>query len=129
MTRVILVGIEPDAVDLSDPALPPDLTAAKIAAGIDATLSDMRGRGWTADFCSIRPDDSAENTIAASLSTRCDCVVIGGGIRIPPSNLQLFERVLNAIHRFAPDAPIAFNTRPENSADAAQRWLDRKPGA
>jgi hypothetical protein len=27
------------------------------------------------------------------------------------------------LHRAAPDAAIAFNTRPEDSADAAARWL------
>jgi len=50
-------------------------------------------------------------------------VVIGGGIRIPPSNLVLFEFVVNTVMRYAPGTAIAFNTSPENSADAAQRWL------
>jgi hypothetical protein len=31
----------------------------------------------------------------------------------------MFEAVINAVHRAAPDAAIAFNTRPEDSADAA----------
>ena len=37
----------------------------------------------------------------------------------------MFEAVwlFNAVHRAAPDAAIAFNTRPEDSADAAARWL------
>lgn len=35
----------------------------------------------------------------------------------------LFEAVINAIHRGAPAAAIAFNTRPDDSADAAARWL------
>jgi hypothetical protein len=50
-------------------------------------------------------------------------VVIGGGIRIPPKSLLLLEAVINAVHRAAPNAFIAFNTRPEDSADAAARWL------
>ena len=52
-----------------------------------------------------------------------DCVVIGAGIRQPPRNLPMLETVINAVHRAAPGATIAFNTHPEDSADAAARWL------
>jgi hypothetical protein len=34
MTRVLLIGIKPEAVDVSDPDLPPGTTTEKIAAGI-----------------------------------------------------------------------------------------------
>ena len=49
--------------------------------------------------------------------------MIGGGIRVPPKSLLLLEALINAVHRAAPSAPIAFNTRPEDTADAAARWL------
>ena len=52
-----------------------------------------------------------------------DCVVIGGGIRLPPKSLVLFETVVNIIHKSAPNAKIAFNTRPEDTADAAARQI------
>ena len=69
MTRVLLIGIKPEAVDVSDPDLPPGTTSEKIAAGITTpTLSDMKARGWEGAFCSILPDESAEATIAASLA-------------------------------------------------------------
>ena len=123
MTRVLLIGIKPEAVDFSDPDLPPGATAEKIAAGINAALSDMKARGWEGAFCSILPDDSAEATIAQSLAEHWDCIVIGGGVRIPSRGLPLFERVLNAVHRDAPGTPIAFNTTPDDTADAAARWL------
>jgi len=42
-------------------------------------------------------------------------------VRLPPRGLELFEVVINAIHRSAPGAAIAFNTRPDDSADAAAR--------
>jgi hypothetical protein len=35
----------------------------------------------------------------------------------------LFEKLVNAIHRAAPQAAIAFNTRPEDSGAAAARWI------
>jgi hypothetical protein len=122
VTRVLLIGIRPDAVDTSDPSLPPGLTEEKIAAGIEATLSDMRGRKWEAEFCSIHPATARED-VEKSLATRWDCIVVGGGIRIPPANLELFEIVMNTVIGVAPGTPIAFNTSPENSADAAQRWI------
>jgi hypothetical protein len=51
------------------------------------------------------------------------CVVIGAGVRLPPQSLAVFEAVVNAVHKAAPAAVIAFNTRHEDSADAAARWL------
>ena len=123
MTRVLLIGIKPEAVDFSDPDLPPGTTPEKIASGIDATLSDMKARGWEAAFCSILTDDTAEATIAASLAEQWGCIVIGGGIRVPSRGLALFERVINAVHRGAPRTPIAFNTSPNDTANAAARWL------
>jgi hypothetical protein len=50
-------------------------------------------------------------------------VVIGAGVRLPPSRLGVFEAVVNAVHRAAPRAVIAFNTRPEDSGAAAARWI------
>jgi hypothetical protein len=49
--------------------------------------------------------------------------VIGAGVRLPPNLLTLFEQVVNAIRRAAPQAAIAFNTRPEDSGAAAARWI------
>ena len=126
MVSVLLIGIKPEAVDFSDPDLPRDATPEKIAVGIEATLSDMKARGWKAAFCSILTDESAEATIAASLAEQWDCIVIGGGIRIPSRGLRLFERVINAVHLGAPTTPIAFNTSPRDSADAAARWVGRR---
>ena len=123
MTRVLLIGIDPVAVDGSDPDLPPGVTSDKIAAGVEATLADMKARGWIGAFCAILPDDSAETTIAAFLIESWDCIVIGGGIRVPPSNLMLFERVVNAVRIGAPSTPIAFNTSPDDTAEAAAKWL------
>jgi hypothetical protein len=124
MTRVLLVGYDPEAVDFSDPALPPGMTVEKIRAGIAVASKQFAERGWEADVCFIRPDETAVPTVEGQLaSTSYDCVVIGAGVRLPPRGLALFEAVINAIHRFAPGAAIAFNTRPDDSADAAARWL------
>jgi hypothetical protein len=50
-------------------------------------------------------------------------VVIGAGVRLPPGRLVLFEALVNAIHRAAPSAAVAFNTRPEDTGAAAARWI------
>jgi|SRR3982751_725547 hypothetical protein len=124
MARVLFVGQIPETVDFSDPAIPPGFDAAKINAGIAIAVAKFAERGWDSDTFMIPPDATAgpllEQKLAAS---HYDCVVIGAGLRMPPKSLDLFERVVNAVHKGAPDARIAFNTRPDDSADAAARWL------
>ena len=123
-TWILFVGLQPETVDFSDPALPPGFNAEKIHAGIAVAMRQIAERGWQADLCLIRPDETAGPTLAHQLSSKLyDCVVIGGGIRIPPKSLLLFETLINAARKAAPNAAIAFNTRPEDTADAAARWL------
>ena len=57
--QVLFVGYDPKTVDFSDPALPPGMTAAKIDAGIEVALKQMKDLGWEADLCLIRPDRTA----------------------------------------------------------------------
>lgn len=122
--RVLFIGQQPETVDFSDPALPPGFDAAKIHAGIAIGMQQMADRGWAADLCLVPPDASAAETVKQRLATTAyDVVVIGGGIRIPPKSLLLFERLVNAVHRGAPGAAIAFNTMPQDTGDAAGRWI------
>ena len=124
MTRVLLLGLDPETVDFSDPALPPGMTVEKVHAGIAVALRQFAERGWESDVGMIRPDESAGPTVERQLASRSyDCVVIGAGVRLPPRGLALFEAVINAVHKAAPGAAIAFNSRPDDSADAAARWL------
>jgi hypothetical protein len=124
MQRILFVGQQPETVDFSDPALPPGFNAEKIHAGIAVAMRQMTERGWDADLCLVPPDKTAVPALEAQLASKpYDCVVIGGGIRMPPRSLLLFEMLINAAHKAAPGASIAFNTRPEDTADAAARWL------
>lgn len=85
MSRVLLVRYAPEAVDYSDPALPPGLNAEKVRAGIDLAMQQMGDRGWQAENCLVRPDESAAPEVERQLRAAVyDCVVIAGGIRIPP---------------------------------------------
>ena len=124
MTRILFVGQEPETVDFSDPAIPPGFNAEKIHAGIAIALAKMAERGWEADPCMIPPDERAGPMLEKQLaSASYDCVVIGAGLRLPPKSLELFERVVNAVREAAPNAAIAFNTHPEDTAAAAARWV------
>jgi len=124
MKRVLFIGFDPATVDYSDPALPPGMTAEKIHAGVKLALADLAGRGWHPEACFINPDETAVPTVERCLAGDVyDCVVIGAGVRLPPSRLVLFEAVVNAVHRTAPQAAIAFNTRPDDSGAAAARWI------
>jgi hypothetical protein len=59
MPRILFVGQEPETVDFSDPALPPGFNAEKIHAGVAVAMRQMTERGWQADLCLVRPDDTA----------------------------------------------------------------------
>jgi hypothetical protein len=100
------------------------MTVEKIRAGIAVALKQFAVRGWEAEVGFIRQDETAGPTVESQLASKTyHCIVIGAGVRLPPRRLEVFEAVINAVHKAAPGAAIAFNTRPEDSADAAARWL------
>jgi hypothetical protein len=116
VARVLVVGLDPAKLQGWDP----EPLQAAIARG-RARFDD---HGIEADWCLVALDENPEAAIVEAL-TRKDyaCVVIGGGIRRPEPLLELFERVVNLVRQHAPDAAIAFNSSPEECADAALRWL------
>jgi hypothetical protein len=124
MTRILLIGLEPSTVDYADPAIPPGTTAETIWESIKLMVADAAARGWHADTCLISPDATAVPAVERQLAAhRYDCVIVGGGVRLPAKNLTLFEAVVNAVHRGAPQSPIAFNTSPQEGVVAAARWI------
>ena len=124
--RVLLIGQDPDTVDFSDLALPPGMDADKIRAGLALSAKQFADLGIELDTCMTDAGETAEAVVSAQLAGQSyDVVVIGGGLRLPAGNLLLFEKVVNAVHRHAPGAAIAFNTSPPDTANAAQRWLAR----
>jgi hypothetical protein len=125
MTRVLLVGLVPETVDFSDPALPPGMTAEKIHAGVALAMRQMADRGWQGENFMFRAETAAEELKARLAGQSYDCIVVGAGVRLPPRNLSLLETVINTLAAAAPGVPIAFNTTPVDSADAAARWLRR----
>ncbi|WP_216850441.1 hypothetical protein [Acidisoma sp. L85] len=106
------------------PVLPSGFDADKINAGIAVAMEKITERGWQGHTCMMTPDDAGQAMLEQQLKAAAyDCVVIGGGLRLPPKGLALFEAVVNIVHKSALTSAIAFNTKPEDTADAAARQL------
>ena len=73
MTRVLLVGLEPETVDYSDPSLPPGMTAEKIHAGLQAT------RGAAVAVVSL--DFAANRAVFSGIGNIAGLVTAGGQTR------------------------------------------------
>jgi len=125
--RILIVGQDADTVDYAAPGIIPGMTAEKVRAGLAASKASLDGQGHACDVLEVQPAPAvAEAATVTQLAGKAyDVVVIGAGIRNPPPSLALFETVVNAVHRHAPKARIAFNTRPDDSDAAALRWLER----
>ena len=116
MGRVLVIGLDPVRI----PGWDPEPVVAAIARG-QATFDEY---GIEADLCLVAPDEQPEAAIVEALTANeYACVVVGGGIRKYEPLLELFERVVNLVRQHAPGAAIAFNSTPEDTADAALRWL------
>ncbi|SEN47379.1 hypothetical protein [Nonomuraea pusilla] len=118
VARVLVIGLDPAKIQGWDPQ--PIQTA--IARG-QARLDD---RGIEADYCLVALDENPERAVVEALTRReYACVVVGAGIRKHEPLLKFFEKVVNLVRQHAPDAAIAFNSTPEDTVNAALRWLPR----
>jgi len=125
-TAVLSIGVEPDLIDFDDPAYAayPGMTAAKVHAGLEKDVAMLTEAGYETELCLTDFGDTAADVVRERLQSKhFDCVVIGAGLRTIEPNFLLFERVLNAVHEFAPQARICFNTGPYDTAEAVQRWV------
>ncbi|MDM0107930.1 hypothetical protein QTH97_23485 [Variovorax sp. J22R24] len=119
-TQVLVIGLEPSLVDFGTM---PDMNAEKVRSGLAADQARLAALGYEAELCLTDLGDTAADVVARKLSEKpFDCVVIGAGIRTLPAYFLLFERLINVVHRAAPQARICFNTKPSDTAEAVQRW-------
>ena len=121
MKSVLAIGLDPIFADLKAfPGLTPEL----VSSHIDAQIAKLNACGYDAVSCLIDLGETADEVAARALrSKRFDCVVIGAGLRQPPTLLLLFERIINLVHALAPGAKLCFNTTPADTTEAVQRWV------
>ncbi|MEJ3653411.1 hypothetical protein WEH80_10540 [Actinomycetes bacterium KLBMP 9759] len=117
--RVLVVGLDPHRVPGPwDPAAVVDAIAAGMARFAEA------GVGAATCLFGLDGSDDVEAVVTDALERGpWEVVVIGGGVRKPDELLELFELIVNLVRRHAPDAAIAFNSSPDDSYQAAARWL------
>jgi len=118
---VLAIGLDPAFVDLS---AHPELSVDVVRAYLDQEINRVRDLGHEVFSCLVDRGATAEVAVLNALRDRnYDCIVIGAGLREPPEHLVLFERILNLVHRFAPNSRIAFNSGPADTVNAVKRWI------
>jgi len=122
---VLLVGLDPTTIDYSGLGYQPfsKLRPELVQAGLDGDVEELTRKGYDAELCL---DSAADlpGTLERRLGDKTyDCILVGAGVRLVPKNFLLFEKVVNIIHERAPKASICFNTRPDDSTEAVERWL------
>ena len=121
---VLVIGLDPTLIDFSQPGYAPGMDATKVLAGLKSSEKELTGLGYSVEMCLTDFGETAEAVVQSRLEQRrFECVLIGAGVRANPSNLLLFEKLINVVHEHAPQAKICFNTLPSDTAAAVQRWL------
>lgn len=117
--QVLVIGLDPRRV-------PGPWDPEPIVERIERGLAEFARNGVDVRACLFGLDgsDDPEAMVREALGERTwDVVLIGGGVRGDEERLESFERILNLVHRLAPQAAIAFNTAPDETYAAAARWL------
>jgi hypothetical protein len=117
--RVLVIGLDPHRV-------PGPWDPTPVADAIAVSMARFADAGIGAETCLFGLDgsDDIEAVVTEALDSRpWEVVVIGGGVRKAEDRLDLFERIVNLVHRHAPGAAIAFNSSPGDTFEAAARWL------
>lgn len=100
------------------------MNAAKVLEGIGAAEEGLKALGYDVQHCLTDFGQTAEAVVTAQLQRRqFDCVLIGAGVRVVPSNFILFEKLINVVHEHAPRSKICFNTAPSDTLEALRRWI------
>ena len=121
---VLVIGLDPTLIDISQPGYAPGMDATKVLAGLQSSEDELTRLGYSVQACLTDFGETAEAVVQGQLKQkRWDCVMIGAGVRTNPSNFMLFEKLINVVHEHAPQAKICFNTMPNNTAAAVKRWL------
>jgi hypothetical protein len=122
--RVVMIGLEPDVVDFSDPAYTAirGLNAAKLRAALEKDRAALVAQGYDAIWSFWDNGAGAETKFIDALRThKPDCVMIGAGVRLNPRLTSLFEQLVNLVREHAPQSKFCFNSAPYDTAQAVKR--------
>ena len=111
---VLIVGLDPFLIDFSGPDFAYfNMTAENVVSAAEADVTRLDGLGYAAEPYYTDVGETAGSVLAERLQIKpWDCILIGAGVRLPPSNFLLFERLVNVVMAGAPQAKLCFNTRP-----------------
>ncbi len=119
-SKILLVGLQSSSVDFEKW---PQLSVEKLEKGFSDIIEALTQQGFSATWCLTDTGEKAEEKLVESIkSFGPDLVMVGAGIRTDPDLFLLFEKVINIIHKRAPQASIAFNTNPFDTIEAIKRW-------
>lgn len=121
---ILIIGEDPAQIDFTAPGAPPDMSAEKIMSGLTGSRDRLRAMGHTAEILLTKDVESLEKQVTEALRGEAyDIIVVGAGLRTLPPMAEKFERLMNLLHRHAPSSRLAFNSRPNDSDEAALRHL------
>jgi hypothetical protein len=123
---LLVIGIDPYLIDFTSPefAAFPGMTVEKVNEGIQISLTRLAELGYEAELCWTDFGKTAQQVVQGKLEkTQYEGILIGAGIRVPPSNFLLFEQLINTIYEYGNKAKICFNTNPKDTIESVQRWL------
>jgi hypothetical protein len=92
-----MIGIEPKYLDFTSPELASfKATEEMVRHGVAASRQEIADAGYIAESIWIDLGETAVEVVAAELNrVAYDYVLIGAGIRVPPSNFLLFDQHLS----------------------------------
>ncbi len=121
---VLIIGEDPELVDFSAPGVPPNMSAKTVMDGVRVATDRLKSRSHEVGVLLTKDAETVDALVSDALKEHpYDVIVIGAGLRTLPPMLEQFERLLNVLRETAPQAKLAFNSRPEDSDKAALRWL------
>jgi hypothetical protein len=122
--NVLIIGEDPALIDFSAPDAPPNMSASKVMAGLNGSVSRLQSAGHNADVLLTRDAATVEAQVNRALAGKdYEVIVIGAGLRTLPAMADQFEKLVNALRSNAPRSKLAFNSKPDDSDAAALRWL------
>ena len=122
--KVLSIGLDPKIVDFTKhPELDADFNADKLAKALDAEINLLRNAGFETEVCFIDNGETACQVVAKLLkNNKYNYILIGAGVRKSEQHFYLFEKLINLVHKYAPEANICFNTGPTDNCEALMRW-------